>query len=467
VTEFCFHLGKNRLCNAPVPLGKRSDLEPRQKGIYWRAGASSSLVLLALAASIFPAGAEGTNWEEQIRLLQQQNSLLQEQLQKQNKSIDSLEKKVGDLEAAKGETAPANGETPEKSGFNLGKVNVSGEGGLAFFNTGSQGFAPHSEFRVDEARLFVEAPVWKEVYFFGEADFATREDTDLNLNVGELYLDFEDVSQLWGRDGQLNFRIGRMNIPFGEEYLTRYAVDNALITHSVSDLWGFDTGVEIYGGLGKFTYVAAVQNGSGKNGVQDFDGDKSVAGRIGFDPNHSLHFSVSGMRTGNLDAAGDFISALWFGNGFFQSLGGPGTTKFHANLVEGDLTARWSRWLGGHITAFGGYARYGDNDPAANNGRDIFYYSVEGVQNLPRKFYVATRFSEVLCADGVPIMGLGNGDYFSSLTKDLWRLSLGAGYRFSDQLQLKLEYAIERGKTLSGESRDHEDFLGTEATFKF
>jgi len=465
--EFCFHLRRNWLCSASVPLGKRFAFQPRQKKFYWREGTFSPLALLILAASILPVGAEGTNLEEQIRLLQQQNSVLQEQLEKQNKSIESLEKKVEDLQAAKNETAPGNEAVPEKGGFNLGKVNLSGEGGVAFFNTGSKGFAPNSEFRVDEARLFAEAPIWKEVYFFGEADFATRENTDLNLHAGEVYLDFQDVSRLWGRDGQLNVRIGRMNIPFGEEYLTRYAAENPLISHSVSDLWGFDSGAEIYGTLGQFSYVAAVQNGSGKNGVQDFDGDKSVTGRIGFTPNHSLHFSVSGMRTGNLNASQDFISALWFGNTFFQSLGGPGTTRFNASLVEGDMTARWSQWLGGQVTAFGGYARYGDNDPAADNGRDIFYYSVEGVQNLPRKFYAAARFSEVLCNDGVPIMGLGNGSYFSSLTKELWRLSLGAGYRFSDQLQLKLEYSLERGRMLSGESRGNEDFFGTEATFKF
>jgi hypothetical protein len=437
--------------------------------IYWRAGAFPSLAFLVLAASVLPVVAEGTNWEEQIRLLQQQNATLQQQLEKQNKSIESLEQKVEDLRAAKNEneTAPGNGAIPEKSGFNLGKVNLSGEGGVGFFNTGSKGFAPHSEFRVDEARLYVEAPIWKEVYFFGEADFATHENTDLNLHAGEVYLDFEDVSQLWGRDGQLNVRIGRINIPFGEEYLTRYAMENPLISQSVSDFWGFDAGAEVYGTLGQFSYVAAAQNGSGKNGVQDFDGDKSVTGRIGYTPNRTLHFSVSGMRTGNLNTTQDFISALWFGDGFFQSLGGPATTRFHANLVEGDATAKWSQWLGGHISAFGGYARYGDNDPIADNGRDIFYYSVEGVQNLPKRFYAAARFSEVLCNNGVPIMGLGNGSYFSSLTKELWRLSLGAGYRFSDQLQLKLEYSLERGKMLSGESRDHENFFGTEATFKF
>jgi len=450
-----------------VPSGKRPAVQPRQKKFYWRDHAFPPLAFLVLAASIFPAGAQSASLEEQVRLLQQQNAALQQQLEKQNQSLESLEKKVGDLEASRGVAAPGNEATPEKGGFNLGKVNLSGEGGIGFFNTGSKGFAPHSEFRVDEARLYLEAPIWKEVYFFGEADLATRENTDLNLHAGEVYLDFEDVSQLWGRDGQLNFRVGRINVPFGEEYLTRYAMSNPLISHSVSDFWAFDTGAEIYGTFGKFSYVAAVQNGSNKNGVQDFDGDKSVTGRIGFTPNRSLHFSVSAMRTGNLDVAGDNLSALWFGNGFFQSLGGPATTKFHANLVEGDVSAKWSRWLGGHVSAFGGYARYGDNDPAADNGRDIFYYSIEGVQNLPKKFYAAARFSEVLCADGVPILGLGNGSYFSALTKDLWRLSLGAGYRFSDQLEVKLEYSLERGKMLSGQPRDHEDFLGTEATFKF
>ncbi len=80
-----------------------------------------------------------------------------------------------------------------------------------------------------------------------------------------------------GSDDQLNVRVGKMNIPFGEEYQTRHAIDNPLILNSVSDFWGYDPGVEIYGALGKFSYVVAVQNGGG-NGVQDDNDDKSVSG---------------------------------------------------------------------------------------------------------------------------------------------------------------------------------------------
>ena len=410
-----------------------------------------------------------TNLEEQVRALREQNGLLQQQLQKQGSLLDALTHKVNEMEAANAareKAAEGNPATGKKGGFNLGKVNLSGEGGVAFFNTGSSGFSPQSDFRVDEARLFIEAPIWNEVYFYSDVDLATRENNNTQLYLNELYLDFQDVSQLWGRDSQFNVRAGRLNIPFGEEYQTRNAIDNPLVSRSLPDIWGVDPGVEIYGALGKFSYVVAVQNGGGANGVEDFNGDKSVTGRIGYDPTRWLHLSVSGMRTGDLNNPKDFTSAMWFGNGFFRSLGSPATTAFHANLVEGDATVRWKS---GHVSAFGGYARYNDNDPSANNGRDIYYYSVEGVQGLSKKFYAAARFSEIKADKGLPIVGYGNfGDYFfGDLSSELWRLSLGLGYRFSDQLIIKTEYSFERGREMGGGSRSHEDFFGTEAAFKF
>lgn len=411
--------------------------------------------------------AEDANLAEQVRLLREQNALLQQQLQKQGGALDTLTQKVRGLEAANSahDNSTSDNATPTKGGLNFGKVNLGAEGGIAFFDTGADGFAPHSEFRVDEARVFLDAPVWEDVYFYGDIDLATRENTDLNVKLGQFYLDFENVSKLWGHDGQLNVRAGRMDVPFGEEYLTRYAIDNPLILHSVADLWAVDPGVEIYGTLGKFSYVAAVQNGGG-NGVQDFTGDKSVAGRISFDPNRHWHFSVSGMTTGNVDVQNEYISAEWFGNGWFRSIGSPATTKFYANLVEGDLTARWAS---GHVSAFGGYVHYDDNDPSASNTRDVYYYSVEAVQNLPRKFYAATRFSEVFAHNGIPIVGNGNFDkYFNGpLTTQLWRWSVGLGYRFSDRLVLKTEYAFEGGTEAGGGTRANENFFGTEVAFKF
>ena len=428
-------------------------------------------ILLCLFTVLLPGtpamGAAPARVEEEMRLLREQNALLQQTVQKQGTALDTLTTKVQHLESASTERAVAAGENPPpvQDGFNIGKVHLGAEGGVGFFSTGPDGFAPHSEFRVDEARIFLEAPVWDSVYFFSTIELATRENTGLSTQLGELYLDFEDVSQLWGKEHQLNVRAGRMQIPFGEEYQNRYAMENPLISHSLSDIWGIDPGIELYGALGKFSYAVAVQNG-GASGVQDFDGDKSVAGRISYDPNTHWHFSVSGMRTGDVDANNDYISAVWFSNDWFRSIGSPAATKFHADLVEADITARWD---GGHVGVFGGYVRYGDNDPAADNARNIFYYSVEAQQRLSKKLYVAARFSEIFAENGYPVTGLGNmGTFFyGAPVTAIWRASLGVGYRFSNHLGVKAEYSIERGRQTGGGARDREDFFGTEAVFKF
>jgi hypothetical protein len=428
------------------------------------------LPVFALILAQTKAFADATNVEEEVRLLREQNALLQSQVQKQDKVLDTLNTKIEKLEDAEAARAVAAGENtpPEKTGYDFGSVHISAEGGAAFFNTGTEGFNPHPEFRVDEARVFLEAPVWDDVYFYSDIDLVTRENPGLNTQLGELYLDFEDASKIFGntalgRSDWLNVRVGQMQVPFGEEYLNRYAMENVLISHSLSDIWGIDPGVELYGKVGKFSYAVAVQNG---DGVQELQGDKSVAGKIAFDPNPHWHFSVSAMRTGDLDAENGNMSALWFGNGFFRSIGSAATTKFHADLVEGDATARWKN---GHVTALGGYAHYGDNDPAADNTRNLYFYSVELEQDLPRKFYVAARFSEIFAPGGYPIVGFGNfNDYFfNEQTKNLWRASIGGGYRFSNRLAVKAEYAFERGSEADGTLRDREDFIGTEAVFRF
>ena len=415
--------------------------------------------------------------QEQLRLLQQQNQALQEQLRKQQALIDELTRKVSNIEEKGAENQQQVAElqaemkqppsaSPAPGSFSLGKVILSGEGGVAFFNSGSQGQFPHSEFRVDEARLFVEAPIWGTASFYSEINLATREEPDIQARLGELYLDVENISRLWnGSERQLNLRAGRMYIPFGEEYMSRYSIDNPLISHSISDLWGVDEGVELYGKMGKFTYVTAVQNG-GIPDTRDFDGDKSVAGRLGFDPSPWLHLSASGMRTGDLAVQGDVLSAMWFAGGFFRSLGSPATTKFHANLVEGDVDVRIPH---GHLKAFGGYVNYNDNDPTADNSRGVYYYSVEAVHDLVGRLYAGARFSQVLADKGFPVVGNGNmgGYLFGPLTRDLWRLSLGLGYRWSENLLVKAEYSFERGRLLDGTTRDDEDLFAAEAAFRF
>jgi hypothetical protein len=428
-----------------------------------RLGVIASTVFFSFSAG--PLLADDTNLEQEVSELRQQNAILQQQVQQQSSLLDSLAKKVQDLETQSAEhEAAAENSNGKQGGFSLGKVNLSGEGGVAFFDTGSDGFVPESDFRVDEARLFLDAPIWNEVYFHTEVDLITRENPSLNAQLNELYLDAQDISQLWGQDNQFNLRAGRIYFPFGEEYLSRNAIDDPLISRSLSDIWGVSPGIEAYGSFDELSYFLAVQNGYNAF-PQDIEGDKSITGKVGYDPFPWLHLSVSGMRTGTLHAQNDVYSAVWFGDSLFSSIGSAATTRFQAYLTEGDISAHWHS---GYVSAFGGYMLYSDNDPTSDNGRNIFYYSVEGVQNLPKKFYAAARFSEILAGEGFPIVGYGNfGEYSEDLSTQLWRLSLGLGYRFSDDLIIKAEYSMEQGLETDGEERDHEDFLGTEAAFQF
>ena len=419
---------------------------------------------------------DSAEMRQELRQLREQNAVLEKQLEKQQSMIEALSRKVGEIQAGEakpdGATQPSEEEKRDKglltqaaSALTFGRVNISGEGGVAFLHTGTEGMFPNNEFRIDEARLFVEAPVVNNVYFFGELDLATREEPDVEARLGELYVDVENISQLWQRDHILNVRAGRMYVPYGEEYQTRYAIDNPFISHSLSDLWGVDEGLELYGRAGKVSYAAAVQNG-GIPDTRDFTSDKSVAGRIGFDPVSRLHLSISGMRTGSLDVNQDQFSAMWFGNGFFRSLGSAATTRFNANLIEGDINLQLA---GGHLGAFGGYIHYRDNDPTARNARDVYYYSIEGVHDIVGKLYGGVRFSQILADQGFPIVANGDfGDYFfGPLTTDIWRLSLDIGYRWSQNLLLKAEYSFERGKTVTGYIRNEEDLFAVEAAFKF
>jgi hypothetical protein len=174
--------------------------------------------------------------------------------------------------------------------------------------------------------------------------------------------------------------------------------------------------------------------------------------------------SVSGMRTGDVSAQQDYVSALWFANGWFKPVS-PTATTFHVNLAEADVTARWKS---GYVKGFAGYGRYGDEDPAGDNTRNIYYYSVEAVQDLPHKFYAGTRFSQIKSAGGYPLVGYGNmNTYFNQLTTDLWALSLGLGYRFSEQLVVKVEYSMTGGDTTSGQPRSNENYFATQVAFKF
>jgi hypothetical protein len=349
------------------------------------------------------------------------------------------------------------------------RIHINGEGGIAFFDTGDEGEFPNEEFRVDEAKLFFEAAVVEDIYIFAEIDLLKREEGDERLQLGELYIDFEDVGN---RNRAFNIRAGRFDTPFGEEYLTRDAIDNPLISHSLSDIWGVDEGIQIYGEIAQLEYVFAIQNG-GEPVTRDFNSDKAIIGRVLYRPKQWLHFSMSAMRTGDLDVDGDRFSEIWFGNGFLIPIGGLNTTTLiSGNLFQGDAHMNWER---GHAHFAVGHVQYRDNDSIADNSRDVNHFHIELIQNLKQKkeypWYVATRYSRITAENGFPLVGFGDFETFlfddDKLTDKLWRFSAGLGYRIRRDVLLKAEYSFENGTRIDGADRDNENFFGLEAAVKF
>ncbi|HVW21281.1 MAG TPA: hypothetical protein VHC86_08695 [Opitutaceae bacterium] len=414
--------------------------------------------------------------DPQIQALIEQNRRLLDQLQAQQKTIDALSARLAQVDQANARQqdqldalSRRLGAEPAPGGSGGGaadrEVRLSAEAGVGWFNSGARGQSPNAEFRVDEVRVFLEAPVWKNVYAFLELDPRTREANGDETYLGQFYLDFENVSGAWGADDLLNLRAGRFSIPFGEEYQFRDAVDNPLVSHSLSDLWGFDSGLEAYGRYGRWQYAVAVQDG-GQQALGDFNPDKSVAGRVGYDPAGWLHLSASAMRTGRLSAGGDALSAVWFGNGFFRALG-PTATEFAASLYELDAAARWA---GGTLRAAGGAVRFGDNVPGGADSRRMTYYYLEGTRRLGGGLSAAMRFSRISAPRGYPLAGeatLGGAFFSSHPATELDRLSFGLDYQFGPPLVLKLEYSPEWGRTLAGQDRENEDLLATELGVKF
>ncbi|HZZ58566.1 MAG TPA: hypothetical protein VFE31_12105 [Opitutaceae bacterium] len=410
-----------------------------------------------------------------LEQLAAENQSLRAQVQAQQKTIDALAARMDALERktapasdpagasvssapaapAPAEAPPPPAETAADSG--AGAVHLSGEAGAAYFATGSDGEFPNGEFRIDEARLYLDAPVWGDVYFHGEIDPMTREAQDDSTHLGEVFAEVEDLP------GGVNLRAGRFNIPFGEEYQFRNVMENSLISHSLADIWGFDEGVELYGSGGPWSYAAAVLDGSVNPLNRGHDG-VSAAARVGFDPNANWGLILSAMTTGNVSARQDTISAVWFAGGFFVGL--PGATDFHVTLVEADAHAAWR---GGHVRAAAGVAAYADNGPAGDS-RNLSYAYAEGVQPLFGSLYGAVRYSAIAAPKGYPLTGQGTAeDYLFGgvLTTHLERLSLGLGYRFADPLLLKVDFSQEWGRTIGEGDRDGENLFGTELGVKF
>jgi len=399
---------------------------------------------------------------------------LRAQIEAQRVIIEKLSERLERLESNESESRAQ----PEVRGYIAEReLHLTGEGAMGFYSTGDAGQHPNNEFLLDEARAYVEARVMPDTYFFAELNMMTREKSreknshrgNINMNIGELYVDFENVRQLFGGSGGPTFRVGRFEIPFGEEYMRRDAMKNPLVTHSLADFWGIDEGIELYGSVGAVSYLVALQNGGHAVG-RDFESDKSITVRLGVDPTSNLHLGASYMTTGDLTniqsrVDTDRLGELWFGN-YWISDAGTADTVFSSSFWLGEGRVSLGN---GHLAFLYGQGLYEDNGEG-DTDIEFDYYTLEVVQPFTEKAYGALRWSGIESDEGYYLVGLGNEDLNlepDQKTTELQQLSLGLGYRLSESLILKGEYAWIRGDILEGGRRDDENMFTLQLAYKF
>lgn len=384
------------------------------------------------------------------------------------------------------EQVPFQGQASSKGSTNVydkqwfQKIDISGNLGYVYARTGEQGSRPNGGLNNKQAVLTFAAQVWDAVSaelqwfplgFHGNA-------------VGEAYIHFKNVFAR--ADNPLSLKVGRFDIPFGEEYVWQYFIDNPLILHSASFPWGWDGGIEAYGNFlsnGSLSYVLALTDG---DFVQNADADdthnsKMVTLKLYGNINDSLRWSASYLEAGKSAS-----SSMWFGNNptitpVSQKTGAtctirtggcsPGTMVDQKDW-ELDLMYKLPRSLG---DLWGNYGQVRIIDDNPGFSRTLNYWTFQPLLNVTDKLYLVGRYSAITASDNGYKLGTGTTEslyqgYSDFNTKSFTMYEYGIGYMMNPNTRLVAEYATVRYEILNNAtdpSNPRRDFGGIKAVVKF
>jgi hypothetical protein len=353
----------------------------------------------------------------------------------------------------------------------------------------------NSGFMVYQAGLVFDVDVAPNLTFWYDTD-VTREGVARSSTSGQQV--YARVDNLLGREW-LNVKIGRTFMPFGEEYLRWDAIDNPLGSYTTSLPWAQDEGVLLFGDLlpkGELSYATALQNGNAGFNFDD-NPNKTFSARLSSQILPWLHVSGSYLNLGKQGSTtSKGTSEFWLSGFHIQPLGTTSAASgaSPSNIVtaqgfEGDMVVSESSL--GRIWANYGYLYISDGGGNQFN-RTIRWYTGEIMGNLPKtsqKAYLIGRYSAIGTFD--PTVGYrfagtelastnlsNNSSPYSALNydqRDLFRWSVGGGYRFTENVLGKIEYTWEDTHLISSaldvpaevaQLKEHNFFIA-ELAFKF
>jgi hypothetical protein len=385
----------------------------------------------------------------------------------------------------------------------LGRFHLSSNATFAYRNGEPHSPAPDGRFTVDDTRMFLDTDLASDLRLgeralVGDASFYVEwqavEEHVIDNRVGSLYLRLDAIL---GVD-PLNVKVGRVLLPYGEEYV-RFAEQraaNPLLGFSAGAPYGRDQGLLVFGGTPgrSFQYIAGVLSGDTGFAV-DFSRQVQLATKLAWEPAAWAHLSLSGLRSGPLGSRGaPAASTLELGETHvvpfgsetdvpsFQNgarIGDDPDPALSMNAGEADVIVtptNWARlWLAwGHVAI--------RSDGSSAYDRDLDYGTAEaivgfgGLSHALERLYVAARGSAIGTFDrneGYLLDAMNGGDDLGFNTRRVTVASLGLGVRVTRFLTLKSEYswydfALVRGVTpeIRAEAGGR-NFFGLGATLAF
>ena len=323
----------------------------------------------------------------------------------------------------------------------------TGFGAFAYIDSGETGTRPEGGFLVKETSLFLDAAVWEDVSFFVELQTnRLGKDDQKFVRTGEVHAHFRD---LWGPDSDhpLGLKVGRVDIPFGEEYLHQDASDNPLISTSAAYPYGFDEGIVLYGSVGGLGWIAAITDGTDARSLED-DAAKAVNLKLHGQPTAALYISGSFMRNGNATK-----SAFEFGGSHFEPVGASHrsfagvspSAVVNATLYQLDAEYAFTDRL--TASGFVGWSTVDDTEDLFD--RDLAWFALEPRMSVSDNAWTVLRYSEIGTYDssrGYHFDGkttAGGNATFGYDTQRFRRLSVGAGWRPNPRVIVKGEVGYD------------------------
>ena len=385
--------------------------------------------------------AEGSNEEELTVLKSQVQELLKriEKLEAEQLSSKEESKKAGE-ELKKIKEGQAGGAASKVDLANsLAKLKIKGRAALGFFDSGKAGSYPAGSFEMPDAKI----------QFGFQPDDINTLVLRFNVNNATAQSPLMDYFFLQSKDFipalkdspfSLSARLGRFKLGFGEETWTDNLVEGIVPSNSAARATVVDEGLEFAGkvkldkiGLEPLGVVVSVSDGNSGVG-SDSTASKAFMGKLYHNPIKPLYVSGSYYNSGELDSSSSEMSLA-------------GVTS----AIQSGMAWRRSVWELDARYDFGKGKKplepivfsdskaivrlsYGEFKDDGNRTRSGNLGFVDGIYNLTKKFYAAGRYSFIDM----------NGDVtatLNSVTANRYdRFSLGGGYRWNDNVILKLGY---------------------------